>query len=88
MYAEVYLPDTTPGGSSVITIPKSALIDGRSLPTVLVADESKQTSSLRLIRLGATQGDGKVSVVSGLKAGERIINNPPTGATSGWYPGS
>ncbi|MEE9328459.1 MAG: efflux RND transporter periplasmic adaptor subunit [Cocleimonas sp.] len=88
MYAEVYLPDTTPGGNSVISIPKSALIEGRSLPTVLVVDESKQTSSLRLIRLGSVQGDGRVSVVSGLKAGERIFNNPPTGATSGWYPGS
>jgi multidrug efflux pump subunit AcrA (membrane-fusion protein) len=88
MYAEIYLPDSTPGGNSVITIPKTALIEGRSLPTVLVADESKQTSSLRLIRLGSVQGNGNVAVVSGLKAGERVINNPPTGASSGWYPGS
>ena len=89
MYAEIYLPDSSPGGNMVITIPKTALIAGRSLPTVLVADESKQTSSLRLIRTGATQGDGTtVSVVSGLKAGERIINNPPAGASRGWYPGS
>ncbi|MCF6190508.1 MAG: efflux RND transporter periplasmic adaptor subunit [Cocleimonas sp.] len=89
MYAEVYLPDSSSGGNMVITIPKTALIAGRSLPTVLVADESKKTSSLRLIRTGATQGDGTtISVVSGLKAGERIINNPPVGASRGWYPGS
>ncbi len=89
MYAEIYLPDSSSGGNMVITIPKTALIAGRSLPTVLVADESKQTSSLRLIRTGATQGDGTtISVVSGLKAGERIINNPPAGASRGWYPGS
>ncbi len=89
MYAEIHLPDSSPSGNMVITIPKTALIEGRSLPTVLVADESKQTSSLRLIRTGAEQGDGTtVSVVSGLKAGERIINNPPTGVSSGWYPGS
>ncbi len=88
MYAEVYLPDSTPGGNSVITIPKTALIEGRSLPTVLVADEAKQTSSLRLIRLGSVQGNGNIAVVSGLKAGERVINNPPIGASSGWYPGS
>lgn len=88
MYAEIYLPDSSSGGTMVITIPKTALIAGRSLPTVLVADESKQTSSLRLIRTGTTQGDGTVAVVSGLKAGERIINNPPTGASSGWYPES
>ena len=88
MYVEIYLPDSSPGGNMVITIPKTALIEGRSLPTVLVADESTQTSSLRLVRLGVEQGDGNVSVVSGLKAGERIINNPPTGASRGWYPGS
>ena len=88
MYAEIYLPDSTPGGNLVITIPKTALIEGRSLPTVLVADEAKQTSSLRLIRLGSAQGNGNFSVVSGLKAGERVINNPPTGASSGWYPES
>jgi len=88
MYAEVYLPDTASSGNTVITIPKTALIEGRSLPTVLVADESKQTSSLRLIRLGSVQGNGTMEVVSGLKAGERVINNPPTGASSGWYPGS
>ena len=88
MYAEIYLPDTSSGGGKVLTIPKSSLIEGRSLPTVLVADESAQSSSLRLVRLGAEQGNGTVAVVSGLKAGERIINNPPAGAISGWYPGS
>ena len=88
MYAEIYLPDSTPGGNKVITIPKTALIDGRSLPTVLVANEEQKTSSLRLIRLGAKQGNGSFAVVSGLKEGERVIDNPPTGASSGWYPES
>ncbi len=88
MYAEIFLPDTTPGGNSVITIPKTALIPGRSLPTVLVVDEESKSSSLRLIRVGVAQRDGLVSVVSGLKVGERVINNPPPGASSGWYPES
>ena len=88
MYAEIFLPDSTSGSNKVITIPRTALIEGRSLPTVLVADESTKTSSLRLVRLGASQGNGIVAVVSGLKAGEKVINNPPTGASSGWYPGS
>ena len=88
MYAEVYLPDSSAGNNTVITIPKTALIEGRSLPTVLVVDESSHTSTLRLVRLGAEQGNGRIAVVSGLKAGEKIINNPPTGAISGWYPGS
>jgi len=88
MYAEIFLPDSMSGGSTVITIPQTALIEGRSLPTVLVVDETAKTSSLRLVRLGAPQGNGIVAVVSGLKAGEKVINNPPTGASSGWYPGS
>ena len=88
MYAEIFLPDTTPGGNSVITIPKTALIPGRSLPTVLVVDEELKSSSLRLIRVGVAQSGGLISVVSGLKVGERIINNPPAGASSGWYPES
>lgn len=88
MYAEVFLPDTTPGGKRVVTIPRSALMQGRSLPTLLVVSESDKTSSLRLIRLGVDQGDGTVAVVSGLKENEKIIDNPPVGATSGWYPDS
>lgn len=88
MYAEVFLPDTTPGGKRVVTIPRSALIQGRSLPTILVVNEADKTSSLRLVRLGVDQGNRMVAVVSGLEEGERIIDNPPVGATSGWYPDS
>ena len=89
MYAEVFLPDTSPGSKSVVVIPRTALIKGGSLPTVLVANEAEQTTSLRLLRLGAVQSDGKnVSVVSGLKKGEKIVDNPPVGVNSGWYPGS
>lgn len=88
MYAELFLPDTTPGGNSVITIPESALIKGRSLPTVLVVDEETKTSSLRLIRVGITQRNGQITVVSGLREGEKVVNNPPAGVSSGWYPES
>lgn len=87
MYAEVFLPDNSPGGTSVIVIPETALIKGRSLPTVLVVNEKEKKSSLRLIRRGAKQGKNVV-VVSGLKVGEKIIDNPPERVSSGWYPGS
>ena len=91
MYAEVFLPDTTPGGKMVVIIPRSALIKGlSSLATLLVVDEANKTTSLRLVKLGEGQDadDKIVSVISGLKAGEKIIDNPPAGATSGWYPDS
>ena len=87
MYAEVFLPDNSPGSKLVLTIPETALIKGRSLPTVLVVNEKERKSSLRLIRRGAIQ-DGNVVVVSGLKEGEKIIDNPPERVSSGWYPGS
>nr|CAA6827826.1 MAG: RND family efflux transporter, MFP subunit [uncultured Thiotrichaceae bacterium] len=83
MYAEVYLPDTQ-GATGSVVIPKTALLSGRSLPSVLVVKDN--TSSLRLVRLGAEHSGGMVEVLTGLKDGARIINDPPSNATSGWMP--
>ncbi len=86
MYAEISIPSGMVSGTKKLVIPKSALISGRSLPSVLlVGDDGK--SSLRLIRTGSTVGENRVSVISGLKAGDRIIDNPPVGVKSGWMPG-
>ena len=84
MYAEVYLPERKGEDSKVVVIPKSALLTGRSLPSVLVVKNN--SSELRLVRLGNNQGDDKVEIVSGLNAGESIINHPPAGVSSGWMP--
>lgn len=85
MYAEIYLPDTGKKGETILVIPETALLKGRSLPSVLVINE-KNKSELRLVRLGSTQAEGKVEIVSGLSAGDRLINNPPTDAGSGFMP--
>ncbi|WGZ92457.1 MAG: efflux RND transporter periplasmic adaptor subunit [Candidatus Thiothrix putei] len=86
MYAEIYVPENKKGGSQVTVIPRSALMKGSSLPGVLVVKDDN-TSELRMVRLGAEQNGGsKVAVISGLNPGEKIINNPPTGVTSGWMP--
>ena len=85
MYAEIYLPESNKGDKQVLTIPSTALMKGSSLPSVLVV-KADNTSELRLVRLGADQGNGKMQVVSGLTAGERIIDKPPAGVTSGWMP--
>lgn len=85
MYAEVYLPESKKGDSQVLAVPSTALMKGSSLPSVLVV-KPDNTSELRLVRLGSDQGNGKVEVVSGLSAGERVIDSPPAGATSGWMP--
>lgn len=85
MYAEIYLPEKKKGDDQVINIPKTALLKGSSLPAVLVV-KANNTSELRMVRLGSEQGEGRVEIVSGLSAGERIINNPPVGVSSGWMP--
>lgn len=83
-YAKILLPSAGKSAEKVVVIPKTALLKGRSLPSVLVVNGD--TSVLRLVRLGSMQGNGKYEVVSGLSAGDRIINNPKAGATSGWMP--
>lgn len=85
MYAEIALPETKQDAKKTLVIPKTALLSGRSLPSVLVV-KPDNTSELRLIRLGAELDGNQVEVVSGLSVGDRIINDPPAGATSGWMP--
>lgn len=88
MYAEIYVPESKKGANQVIVIPKSALMKGSSLPGVLVVKDDN-TSELRMVRLGSEQNGGsKIAVISGLKAGDKIINNPPAGVSSGWMPES
>ena len=88
MYAELFLPDTNGAGARVVTIPKTALIKGRSLPSVLVLNKTKNTTQLRLLRLGIDQQNGNVQVITGVKVGEQVVDNPPSGALSGWMPAS
>jgi multidrug efflux pump subunit AcrA (membrane-fusion protein) len=85
MYAEIYMPERKKGGSEVLVIPTTALLTGSSLPSVLVV-KPDNTSELRLVRLGTEQGNGKIEVISGLSAGEKIIDHPPAGVPSGWMP--
>lgn len=86
MYAEIYVPENKKGANQTIVIPRTALMKGSSLPGVLVVKDNN-TSELRMVRLGAEQNGGsKVAVISGLNPGEKIIDNPPAGVTSGWMP--
>lgn len=85
MYAEIYLSNPQATDEPVVMIPRTALLSGRSLPSVLVVENG--SSSLRLVRLGAEYGS-KVEVISGLKPGMKIMDNPPSRAVSGWMPDS
>ena len=79
MFAEVRLPDPSQEGVRLPVIPRAAIIMRGSLPGVYVLENGKK--SLRLIRIGNPVGNGKVTVLSGLKGGEDVIINP--GADTG-----
>ncbi len=86
MYAEISIPNSSQGDKKVLVIPRSALLKGRSLDSVLRIGTSGK-SELRLVRLGTDQGEGMVAITSGLDAGDKVIDQPPASATSGWMPG-
>jgi multidrug efflux pump subunit AcrA (membrane-fusion protein) len=85
MYAEVTLPDQGNDVSYVPVIPKDALVHRGSLPGVYILNDENK-AELRLVRLGTPKGETHVTVLSGLKAGDRIIVNPPMSIRSGWSP--
>jgi multidrug efflux pump subunit AcrA (membrane-fusion protein) len=81
-YAEVILPDTGAAVENLIEIPKSAVIERGSLPAVFVVEGNRR--ELRLVRIGASYAPGRVTVLAGLRPGDRIMVNPPKGMRSGW----
>jgi multidrug efflux pump subunit AcrA (membrane-fusion protein) len=83
MYAKVQIPDFTAPTRNYPVVPSSAIRYNGSLPGVYVINESGERE-LRLIRVGEKLSGGYTSVLSGLRAGERIIRNPGHGVSSGW----
>ncbi|MGA7800123.1 MAG: efflux RND transporter periplasmic adaptor subunit, partial [Gammaproteobacteria bacterium] len=73
MYASVSLPEAGPLSGAEVVIPESALISGDYLPTVLVLSPGARQSQLRVLRLGESLPGGRVVVLAGLRAGERVI---------------
>lgn len=84
MYAEVMVPDTTTPVKNLPTIPKASVIWRGSLPAVLVMANGSEKPELRMIRLGSFVDDSTVSVLSGLRVGERLLVDPSKGMASGW----
>jgi multidrug efflux pump subunit AcrA (membrane-fusion protein) len=75
MYAEVMVPDPGAPAREMVVVPSSAVIRRGSLPMVeVVRDGNKK--ELRLVRLGEPLDRNYVSVLSGLKPGERVCANP------------
>lgn len=83
MYAKVLVPDFAAPARANPVIPASAIRYNGSLPAVYVLDEGG-TPQLRLIRVGEPVPGGLITVLSGLRPGERILADPPPGLAAGW----
>jgi len=86
MYAEVMIPDVNAPVNILPVIPTSAVVWRGSLPAIFVHND-KNKSELRLLRLGETIDNEHVSVLSGIRTGERIYAQPSPGMASGWTSG-
>lgn len=71
MYATVAIDVSTAAGSSVLTVPDSAIIDSGARQIVLVAKEPGRFEP-RAVKLG-TRGGGHAQILSGLKSGEQVV---------------
>jgi len=85
LYAEVTIDDNTVKKSAVPVIPKDAVLYRGSLPSVFILNKD-DVAKMKLIRLGTEFDETHITVLSGLKPGERIISNPPKDIRSGWTP--
>lgn len=83
MYAEVILPNAMDMREPLPVVPKNAIIKRGSLPSIYVAN-ADDVVEMRFVRLGREINDQQVLVLSGVKAGERIVTQPPKMITSGW----
>ena len=87
MYAEVMINDINAKVRDLPVVPREALVWRGSLPGVYVVNESNKRE-LRLVRIGDDVGIDGVSVLSGLRAGERVVvkgkNPAQNGSKSSW----
>jgi multidrug efflux pump subunit AcrA (membrane-fusion protein) len=72
MYAEVMINDINAKVRELPVVPREALVWRGSLPGVYVVNEDNKRE-LRLVRIGDDVGVDGVAVLSGLRAGERVV---------------
>ena len=78
MYARAWIAQ--PGGGLTPAIPSNAIAYRGSLPITFVS--TAHGPEMRVLRLGDSMGD-RTAVLSGLKAGERVLVNPPPDLKAG-----
>lgn len=75
MYAEVMLSDPEGSAEALPKIPESAMVWRGSLPAVFKVEQDGSIK-LRLIRIDEEAENGMVRVVSGIRNGDRILEDP------------
>ncbi len=83
MYARVLVPDESAATGVIPIIPTAAVRYNGSLPGVYVLSDSGEPT-LRLIRVGEAVSASMVTVLSGLKVGERVLTNPGPNVSAEW----
>jgi len=83
MYSKVLVPDFQAPARANPVVPESAIRYNGSLPGVYVLD-AQGNPDLRLIRVGQPVPGDLITVLSGLRPGERILADPPPGIAAGW----
>jgi multidrug efflux pump subunit AcrA (membrane-fusion protein) len=72
MYAEVMIPDVSSPSRALPVVPMAAIHKKGSLPSVQVLDDENKPK-MRLVRIGEVVDESSVTILSGLKPGERIL---------------
>jgi multidrug efflux pump subunit AcrA (membrane-fusion protein) len=78
MYADVTITDRNSPANKITVIPKTALLKRGSLPVVYVLNDQGE-KEMRVVRKGLNLEGDRVTILSGLRGGERVINNPRPG---------
>ena len=72
------------GGRGAVTVPESALVERGQLDAVFVVRKDGR-ASLRLVRPGHRE-NGRAEILSGIAAGERLVNHPRANLRDGDVP--
>jgi len=72
MYAEVMIPDVSSPSRALPVVPMAAIHKKGSLPSVQIVDD-EGNYKMRLVRIGEVVDENSVTILSGLKPGERIL---------------
>lgn len=81
-YVEIRVPDTVSQIPAQLTIPESAIVIKGGLPLVYTVDREGK-ARLRVVRLGNALDDGSRVVLSGVSAGDLLVDQPPPGLRAG-----